>query len=97
MTTCFLTIKDKLDNRLGFFELLGFDFMLDDSLKVSLHITIYTSPWLLQLWLIETNVNPALHTSTATLQQIIPSMLQETVGKNTIQLQHTTTIVLTIA
>ena len=36
MTTCFLTVKDKLDNRVGFFELLGFDFMLDDSLKVSI-------------------------------------------------------------
>ena len=34
MATCFLTVKDKLDNKLGFFELLGFDFMLDDSLKV---------------------------------------------------------------
>ena len=34
MATSFLTVKDKLDNKLGFFELLGFDFMLDDSLKV---------------------------------------------------------------
>lgn len=43
MTTCFLTVKDKLDNRLGFFELLGFDFMLDDSLKVSYMTCILTT------------------------------------------------------
>lgn len=42
MSTCFLTVKDKLDNRLGFFELLGFDFMLDDSLKVKVRIICTT-------------------------------------------------------
>lgn len=81
MSTCFLTVKDKLDNRLGFFELLGFDFMLDDSLKVSVNIIKLLPPWLLQLWLIESNVNPALHTTAVTLQQVIPLMLQETIGK----------------
>ncbi|XP_065890894.1 protein polyglycylase TTLL10-like isoform X2 [Dysidea avara] len=64
MLTCFHTIKDKLHNRLGYFELLGFDFILDATLK---------------LWLIEVNVNPALHTKNATLQRIIPPMLEETV------------------
>ena len=36
MLTCFHTIKDKLHNRLGYFELLGFDFILDATLKVKL-------------------------------------------------------------
>ena len=34
----------------------------------------------LQLWLIETNINPALHTPSPTLQEVIPPMLQEAVG-----------------
>jgi D-alanine-D-alanine ligase-like ATP-grasp enzyme len=53
MKTVFLASKNQLDCRVGFFDLLGFDIMLDENMK---------------LWLIEVNVNPALFTNCAVLQ-----------------------------
>ena len=34
MTICFKSVKHKLVQAVGFFELLGFDFMLDSSFNV---------------------------------------------------------------
>ena len=38
-----------------------------------------------QVWLIEVNVNPALHTNCATLQALVPSLLTETLGRPVLQ------------
>lgn len=35
MTQCFFAVKSKLDRRLGFFDLIGCDFMVDTDFKVS--------------------------------------------------------------
>lgn len=34
MTQCFFAVKSKLDGRLGFFDLIGCDFMVDEDFKV---------------------------------------------------------------
>ena len=34
----------------------------------------------MQVWLIEVNVNPAMHTNCATLQALVPPLLSETLG-----------------
>ena len=35
MLHCFQSVRYKLDRKLGYFDLLGFDFMLDENLNVS--------------------------------------------------------------
>eukprot|EP00794_Sanderia_malayensis_P015068 gene15068-16623_t len=63
MLLCFRAAHNKLQRRMGYFDLLGFDFMVDENMKV---------------WLIEINVNPALFTNCASLQQVIPGVIDET-------------------
>lgn len=36
MTTCFHSVRQKLHRRSGTFDLLGFDFLIDDDFKVRL-------------------------------------------------------------
>eukprot|EP00050_Salpingoeca_kvevrii_P003570 m.227467 g.227467 ORF g.227467 m.227467 type:complete len:733 (-) comp10851_c3_seq2:20-2218(-) len=64
MRQCFESVRRVLDSRDGFFDLLGFDFMVDTDMKV---------------WLIEVNVNPALHTNCEVLRNLIPFMAREVV------------------
>eukprot|EP00730_Choanoeca_flexa_P020112 TRINITY_DN9828_c0_g1_i2.p1 TRINITY_DN9828_c0_g1~~TRINITY_DN9828_c0_g1_i2.p1 ORF type:complete len:403 (+),score=85.07 TRINITY_DN9828_c0_g1_i2:1601-2809(+) len=62
MKHTYLSAKSKLDTRFGLFDLLGFDFMLDADLAP---------------WLIEVNVNPALHTSCSACAAVLPGMIRE--------------------
>ena len=39
MVYCFQSVRYKLEKRLGYFDLLGFDFMLDENLNVSFQVT----------------------------------------------------------
>ncbi|XP_038602973.1 inactive polyglycylase TTLL10 isoform X3 [Tachyglossus aculeatus] len=63
MTHCFLATKSKLDGKLGYFDLIGCDFLIDEDFKV---------------WLLEMNANPALHTHCQVLRDLIPSLVYET-------------------
>jgi D-alanine-D-alanine ligase-like ATP-grasp enzyme len=56
MTHLLKSIDGKLDTRMGIFDFLGLDFLIDDQLNV---------------WFIETNVNPALHRNSTVLDERI--------------------------
>ncbi|CAF1184520.1 unnamed protein product [Rotaria sp. Silwood1] len=58
------SIRMRLKRRVGCFGLYGYDFMIDQDMKV---------------WLIEINVNPALTTNTNTLVQAIPPVVKESI------------------
>ena len=59
------SVGGKVEQRLGSFELLGFDFMLDDDHR---------------LYLIEANVNPAIYTDTKVLSTVIPRLIADTLS-----------------
>ncbi|XP_066910251.1 protein polyglycylase TTLL10-like isoform X2 [Clytia hemisphaerica] len=63
MLTCLKGCMGKLDEKPSTFELLGFDFMIDENMKV---------------WLIEVNINPALHTNCHVLKETIPPVVHQT-------------------
>ncbi|XP_069320738.1 inactive polyglycylase TTLL10 [Eulemur rufifrons] len=63
MAQCFLAVKSKLDCKLGYFDLIGCDFLIDENFKV---------------WLLEMNSNPALHTNCEVLKEVIPGVVVET-------------------
>lgn len=63
LTKLFAVTVPQVDQRLGSFELLGTDFMLDSSMR---------------LYMLEANTNPALYTDTLVLQSVIPKMLRDT-------------------
>ncbi|XP_027622341.1 inactive polyglycylase TTLL10 [Tupaia chinensis] len=63
MAHCFLAVKSKLDCKLGYFDLIGCDFLIDENFKV---------------WLLEMNSNPALHTNCEVLKEVIPGVVTET-------------------
>ena len=61
MTYAFQAAKPHLDRSVGYFDLLGVDFMVDEHLNT---------------WLIEVNVNPALHTRCRPCQDLLPGMVR---------------------
>ncbi|XP_058858288.1 protein polyglycylase TTLL10-like isoform X2 [Acipenser ruthenus] len=63
MMQCFLAVKSKLECKLGYFDLIGCDFLIDEDFKV---------------WLLEMNCNPALHTNCEVLKEVIPGVVNET-------------------
>ena len=62
-------IRYKLQRKIGYFGIYGYDFMIDENMKV---------------WLIEINVNPAITTNTETLNKAIPPAVEEAISKLTI-------------
>ncbi|KAJ8371022.1 hypothetical protein SKAU_G00110500 [Synaphobranchus kaupii] len=63
MTQCFLAVKAKLERKLGLFDLIGCDFMIDEDFKV---------------WFLEMNCNPSLQTNCQVLKEVVPSTVTET-------------------
>ncbi|XP_078281164.1 protein polyglycylase TTLL10-like [Rhinoraja longicauda] len=59
---CFSAAKGKLECKLGYFDLLGCDFIIDYNFKV---------------WLLEVNANPSLQRHCAVLRVVIPGVVYE--------------------
>ncbi|XP_041627308.1 inactive polyglycylase TTLL10 isoform X12 [Vulpes lagopus] len=70
MVHCFQAVKAKLHCKLGYFDLIGCDFLIDENFKV---------------WLLEMNSNPALHTNCEVLKEVIPGVIVETLGEALVQ------------
>ncbi|XP_067826386.1 probable beta-tubulin polyglutamylase isoform X3 [Heptranchias perlo] len=62
MTQCFIATKARLGNKLGYFDLLGCDIMIDQNFKV---------------WLLEMNSNPSLQRNCEILKTVIPKVMNE--------------------
>ncbi|XP_076987164.1 inactive polyglycylase TTLL10, partial [Tamandua tetradactyla] len=63
MAHCFLAVRSKLECKLGYFDLIGCDFLIDENFKV---------------WLLEMSSNPALHTNCTVLKEVVPGVVAET-------------------
>lgn len=63
MNSVLKSAKNKFNRKRGFFDLLGFDFMLSEDLAPSL---------------LEVNTNPALHLDCAVMEGVIPNVVDET-------------------
>ncbi|XP_051894981.1 protein polyglycylase TTLL10-like [Pristis pectinata] len=62
MVQCFSAVKGKLECKLGYFDLLGCDFIIDHNFKV---------------WLLEMNANPSLQRHCSVLKTVIPKVVNE--------------------
>ncbi|XP_069774297.1 protein polyglycylase TTLL10 [Narcine bancroftii] len=62
MKQCFSAVKGKLECKLGYFNLLGCDFIIDNNFKV---------------WLLEVNANPSLQRHCTVLSTVIPRVVYE--------------------
>jgi tubulin--tyrosine ligase like protein 10 len=56
------SVRYKLQRKVGYFGIYGYDFMIDEQMKI---------------WLIEINVNPAITTNTEALVKAIPPVIDE--------------------
>ena len=63
VNSVFKASRSKFQRKLGYFDLLGFDFMLTESLEPIL---------------LEVNTNPALHLDCKVMEDIIPNVVEET-------------------
>ena len=63
VNSVFKASRNKFQRKLGYFDLLGFDFMLTESLEPIL---------------LEVNTNPALHLDCKVMEDVIPNVVEET-------------------
>ncbi|CAH1775899.1 unnamed protein product [Owenia fusiformis] len=62
MVHLFKAVQGRLEKKIGFFDLYGLDFMIDDNMNI---------------YLIEVNVNPSLATNCSALKDVIPGVVEE--------------------